>query len=110
MENGANIDIRADIPLLEEVIYLTRSTTPTPKPVVDAMCNYFYNYNSNIGRGAYKMAVKSTNEFELARSRISKFIGCRPSEIIFTKNTTEAINLVANGLNFERGDSDSIKY
>lgn len=106
MENGANIDIRADIPLLEEVIYLdAASTTPTPKPVVDAMCDYFYNYNSNIGRGAYKMAVKSTNEFELARSHISKFIGCRPSEIIFTKNTTEAINLVANGLNFEKGDS-----
>ena len=106
MENGANVDIRADIPLLEEVIYLdAASTTPTPKPVVEAMCNYFYKYNSNTGRGAYRMAVKSTKEFEGARTRISKFIGCNPSEVIFTKNTTEAINLVANGLNFEKGDS-----
>lgn len=106
MEDGANIDIRADIPLLEEVIYLdAASTTPTPKPVVDAMCDYFYNYNSNTGRGAYRMAVKSTNEFEKARSRISKFVGCRSSEIIFTKNTTEAINLVANGIDFKKGDS-----
>jgi cysteine desulfurase / selenocysteine lyase len=106
MENGANVDIRADIPLLEEVIYLdAASTTPTPKPVVEAMCDYFYNYNSNTGRGAYKMAVKSTKEFEGARTQISKFIGCRQSEVIFTKNTTEAINLVANGLDFKKGDS-----
>jgi cysteine desulfurase/selenocysteine lyase len=106
MENSSDIDIRADIPLLEEVIYLdAASTTPTPKPVVDAMCDYFYNYNSNTGRGAYKMAVKSTKEFENARARISKFVGCRHSEVIFTKNTTEAINLVANGLSFKKGDS-----
>jgi cysteine desulfurase/selenocysteine lyase len=106
MENGDIIDIRADIPLLEEVIYLdAASTTPTPKPVVKAMCDYFFKYNSNTGRGAYRMAVKSTKEFEGARSRISKFFGCKPSEIIFTKNTTEAINLVANGLDFKKGDS-----
>jgi cysteine desulfurase/selenocysteine lyase len=106
MENDAIINIRADIPLLEEVIYLdAASTTPTPKPVVEAMCDYFYNYNSNTGRGAYRMAVKSTKEFEHARYRISKFINCRSSEVIFTKNTTEAINLVANGLDFKKGDS-----
>ncbi len=106
MENGANVDIRADIPLLEEVIYLdAASTTPTPKPVVEAMCDYFYNYNSNTGRGAYRIAVKATKEFEGARSCISKFIGCSLSEVIFTKNTTEAINLVANGLDFKKGDS-----
>lgn len=99
-------DIRKDIPLLEEVIYLdAASTTPTPKPVVDAMCDYFYNYNSNTGRGAYRMAVKSTKEFEESRTKISRFVGCSPSEVIFTKNTTEAINLVANGLAFNKGDS-----
>lgn len=99
-------DIRKDIPLLEEVIYLdAASTTPTPTPVVEAMCDYFYNFNSNTGRGAYRMAVKSTKEFEESRTKISRFIGCNPSEIIFTKNTTEAINLVANGLDFNRGDS-----
>jgi cysteine desulfurase / selenocysteine lyase len=106
MENGAEINIRADIPLLDEVIYLdAASTTPTPKPVIESMCDYFYNYNSNTGRGAYRMAVKSTKEFESSRTRISKFIGCKPSEIIFTKNTTEAINLVSNGIEFKKGDS-----
>lgn len=106
MENGVNIDIRADIPLLENVIYLdAASTTPTPKPVVESMCDYFYNYNTNTGRGAYNLAVKATKEFESARTKISKFVGSKPSEIIFTKNTTEAINLVANGIKFKKGDS-----
>ncbi len=104
MKNG--VDIRADIPLLDDVIYLdAASTTPTLKPVVDAMCDYFYNFNSNTGRGAYRMAVKSTHEFESARSRIAKFVGCNPREVVFTKNTTEAINIVSNGLDFKKGDS-----
>jgi cysteine desulfurase / selenocysteine lyase len=106
MDNGVKIDIRADIPLLKNVIYLdAASTTPTPKPVINAMCDYFYNYNSNTGRGAYRMAVKSTKEFEHARSIISKFFGFKSQELIFTKNTTEGINLVANGLDFKKGDS-----
>jgi cysteine desulfurase / selenocysteine lyase len=99
-------DIRKDIPMLDEIIYMdAASTTPTPKPVVDAMCDYYYNYNANIGRGAYRTAVKAGSEFEKARSKIAKFINSKPEEIIFTKNTTEAINLVANGFDFKRGDS-----
>ena len=106
MEERDEIDIRPDFPLLEESIYLdAASTTPTPKPVVEAMCDYFYNYNVNTGRGAYKLAVKATNEFEKARSRIAKFINAKPQEIFFTKNTTEAVNLVARGLPFKKGDS-----
>lgn len=106
MQERDEIDIRPDFPLLEESIYLdAASTTPTPKPVVEAMCDYFYNYNVNTGRGAYKLAVKATNEFEKARSRIAKFINAKPTEIFFTKNTTEAVNLVARGLPFKKGDS-----
>lgn len=101
-----NINIRADIPLLEELIYLdAASTTPTPEPVIRAMNDYFHNFNANIGRGAYKTAVKSTVKFENTRERIAKFINCSKNEVIFTKNTTEAINLVANGLEFKKGDS-----
>jgi cysteine desulfurase/selenocysteine lyase len=99
-------DVRADIPFLKEVIYLdAASTTPTPKPVVDAMCNYFYRFNSNTGRGAYRTAVKATSEFEKTRIKLAKFINCSEDEVIFTKNTTEAINMVANGFNFKKGDS-----
>lgn len=101
-----SIDVRADIPLLEDIIYLdAAATTPTPIPVVEAMCDYFYNYNSNIGRGAYRTAVKSTTKFEETRDKIAKFINCLENEVIFTKNTTEAINIVANGIDFKKGDS-----
>jgi cysteine desulfurase/selenocysteine lyase len=105
MVNG-NINIRADIPLLEELIYLdAASTTPTPEPIIRAMNDYYYNFNANIGRGAYKTAVKSTVKFENTREIIAKFINCSKDEVIFTKNTTEAINLVANSLEFKKGDS-----
>lgn len=106
MENEKNMDIRKDIPLLNDLIYLdAASTTPTPEPVVNAMNDYFHNFNANIGRGAYKTAVKSTTKFENAREKIAKFINSAKNEVIFTKNTTEAINLVANGIEFKKGDS-----
>lgn len=99
-------DVRRDIPLLEDVIYLdAASTTPTPRPVVDAMCDYFYNYNANTGRGAYQMAVRATEKLDEARNKIANFVNSHPDEIIFTKNTTEAINMVAHGLKFEEGDN-----
>jgi len=99
-------DVRRDIPLLEDVIYLdAASTTPTPRPVVDAMCDYFYNYNANTGRGAYKMAILATEKLDKARNKIAGFVNAYPDEIIFTKNTTEAINMVARGLEFEEGDN-----
>jgi cysteine desulfurase / selenocysteine lyase len=100
-----NADVRADIPLLEDYIYLdAASTTPTPRPVVEAMSDYFYHYNANTGRGSYHLAVKATQEMEKARENLAKFFNARPNEIIFTKNTTEAINLVARGMNFSKGD------
>lgn len=99
-------DVRRDISLLEDVIYLdAASTTPTPRPVVDAMCDYFYNYNANTGRGAYQMAVRATEKLDEARNKIANFVNSHPDEIIFTKNTTEAINMVAHGLKFEEGDN-----
>ena len=99
-------DVRRDIPLLDDVIYLdAASTTPTPRPVVEAISDYFYNYNANTGRGAYRMAVKATQKLDEARNKIGRFVKADPNEIIFTKNTTEAINIVANSLEFERGDN-----
>lgn len=99
-------EIRRDIPMLDEIVYMdAASTTPTPKPVIDSMCDYYYNYNANIDRGAYRTAVKAGDEFEKARSKVAHFIKAMPEEIIFTKNTTEAINLVAHGLDFRKGDS-----
>jgi cysteine desulfurase / selenocysteine lyase len=99
-------EVRRDIPFLDEVIYLdAASTTPTPQTVVDAMCDYYHHYNSNTGRGSYRSAVKATTEVENTRFKLADLINCESKEIIFTKNTTEAINLVAHGLKFEKGDS-----
>jgi len=99
-------DVRRDIPLLDELIYLdAASTTPTPRPVVESMNDYFYNYNANTGRGSYGFVVKATHELELARKKIANFVNSYPEEIIFTKNTTESINIVAHGLSWNRGDN-----
>ncbi|BDZ70010.1 aminotransferase class V-fold PLP-dependent enzyme [Methanobacterium petrolearium] len=99
-------DVRRDIPLLDEIIYLdAASTTPTPRPVVKAMCDYFYNYNVNTGRGAYRLALRATQELDNAREIIAKFVKSDPNEIIFTKNTTEAINIVAHGIEFQKGEN-----
>ncbi|MBU4547774.1 MAG: aminotransferase class V-fold PLP-dependent enzyme, partial [Euryarchaeota archaeon] len=69
------VDVRQDIPLLNDVIYLdAASTTPTPIPVVEAMCDYFYNYNANTGRGAYSMAVKATQKMIESREKVAGFI------------------------------------
>ncbi len=99
-------DVRQDIPLLDDVIYLdAASTTPTPIPVVEAMCDYFYKYNANTGRGAYSLAVKATQKIVESRKKVAGFINALPEEVVFTKNTTEAINIVAQGLSFKKGDS-----
>ena len=106
MENIKNNEIRADIPILNDLIYLdAASTTPTPEPVINAMLDYYHNFNANTGRGAYKTAVKATTEFENAREKVANFINSAKNEVIFTKNTTEAINIVAKGLDFKKGDS-----
>jgi cysteine desulfurase/selenocysteine lyase len=98
--------VRADIPFLKTgVIYLDNaSTTPTPKPVLDAMLEYFNEYSANIGRGLHRAARRATEMFEAARGKIARVVNAKPEEIVFTKNTTEAINIVAQGLKWRRGD------
>ena len=99
-------DVRADIPLLKDFIYFdAASTTPTPRPVIEAICDYFYNYNSNTGRGAYNLSIKATQEFNKAKIKIAGFINANPEDIVFTKNTTEAINLIAHGLDFNKNEN-----
>lgn len=98
--------IREDFPILNSITYLdSASTSLTPMPVVESMNDYFMNYNSNAGRGAYKNAIKTTNKVNETREKIASFINAKPNEIIFTKNTTEGINLISNGFNFNKGDN-----
>jgi cysteine desulfurase/selenocysteine lyase len=97
--------VREDFPVLKEVVYLdSAATTQTPKPAVEAMVEYFYKYAGNHGRGAHRLARETTNRYEDARDTVASFLNAEPSKTIFTKNTTEGINLVANSYPWEEGD------
>ena len=98
--------VRAEIPFLRTgIIYLDNaSTTPTPQPVIDAMLEYFYEYSGNIGRGLHRATRCATEAFERTRENLARVINAKPEEIAYTKNTTEAINLVARGLDLKRED------
>jgi len=99
-------EVRADIPFLETgIIYLDNaSTTPTPRPVIDAMLEYFNEYSANIGRGLHRATRRATEAFEATRGKIARVINAKLEEIVYTKNTTEAINIVAQGLKWRKGD------
>jgi cysteine desulfurase/selenocysteine lyase len=97
--------IRKDFPILSErvhgnkqLIFLDNAaTTQKPQSVIDATSRFYERYNSNIHRAAYELAEKATTAFEGAREKVARFLGARSSkEIVFTRGTTEAINLVAN--------------
>ena len=90
-----------DFPLLNhqvnDLAYLDNgATTQKPESVIQAICGYYGGCNANPHRGAYALSVKATDIYENARAKTAKFIHAqRPEEIIFTKNATEALNLVA---------------
>ena len=106
--NGNNF--RKDFPLLQRemngrpLVYLDNgATTQKPESVVKAICGYYGGCNANPHRGAYELSIQATDIYENARMRTQKFINApKTNEIIFTKNATEALNLVAYsyGLNF----------
>ena len=91
------------------LVYLdSAATSQKPKVVIDAIKEYFENYNANVRRGLYPISEKATEEVEKVRRKVAKFINAKNAkEIIFVRNTTEAINLVANTWgeeNIKKGD------
>src|SRR3954453_6866220 len=95
--------IRADFPILHQevhgqpLIYFDNAaTTQKPTAVVDALRNYYEHDNANVHRGIHELSNRATTAFEAARQRAARFINARSNdEIVFTRGTTEAINLVA---------------
>lgn len=79
------------------LVYLDNAaTTQKPQVVLDALMDYYTNHNSNVHRGAHTLAAEATALYEEARDRVASFLGARSSdEIVFTRGTTESINLVA---------------
>lgn len=96
-------DIRREYPFLnlkpngKDIIYLDNgATTQKPKEVLDNIQNFYETENGNPHRGAHYLAMVSTEAYEGARARVGKFIGAKsPSEIVFLRNATEALNLIA---------------
>ena len=96
-------ELRNDFPIFKkkingkELVYLDNaSTTQKPYSVIDSITDFYSNYNSNIHRAVYQLAEEATNMYEQTRQKIANFINVRPEEIIFTRNTTESINLIAH--------------
>jgi cysteine desulfurase/selenocysteine lyase len=107
--------IREDFPILKskinnhDLVYFDNAaTTQKPQSVIDSISNYYEKYNSNIHRGVHSLAEKATNEFEKTRTKIKKFINAKSNtEIVFTRGTTEGINLISSSLGkykFSEGD------
>ncbi|PKL59932.1 MAG: cysteine desulfurase, partial [Methanomicrobiales archaeon HGW-Methanomicrobiales-4] len=97
--------LREEFPVLSEVIYLDNAaTTQTPVRSVEAIVDFFYEYAGNYGRGTHRLARETTQQCEQSRERLASFLGAYPEQIIWTGNTTGALNLVAQGLSWKRGD------
>ncbi|MBC8495293.1 cysteine desulfurase [archaeon] len=105
---GLRVDkVRKDFPILDKgIVYFDNScVTLKPKQVVEAMNKYYYEFPACAGRSMHRLGNKITDEVAKSRETMRKFINAkRKEEIIFTRNTTEAINLVANSFKFKQGD------
>lgn len=93
-------DIREDFPIFskqpEDFVYLdSSSTTLKPQSVIDAVKDYYTNYSANVHRSIYKMGEEATAAYEGSRKKVADFINAEDKSIVFTKGTTESINLVA---------------
>jgi cysteine desulfurase/selenocysteine lyase len=97
------IALRADFPILDQsvhghpLVYLdSAATSQKPRRVIDTVDDYYRGYNANVHRGIYEIGERATAAYEAARASTARFIGVQdPHEIVFTRNATEAINLVA---------------
>jgi cysteine desulfurase/selenocysteine lyase len=106
--------VRGDFPILERringrpLVYLdSAATSQKPRQVLDAMDDYYRRHNANVHRGVHTLAEEATQLFEEARGKVARFVGASERATVFTKNVSEAINLVAYawGLrNLRQGD------
>jgi cysteine desulfurase / selenocysteine lyase len=106
--------VRKDFPILERtlpgdrsLVYLdSANTSQKPQCVIDAMVDHLERHNANIARAMHQLGAESTEAFEQARADVATFLNApRPEEVVFTKNATEALNLVANTVRLQPGDN-----
>nr|BFE74555.1 cysteine desulfurase [Actinoplanes digitatis] len=87
------------------LIYLdSAATTLRPRPVVDAVCRYYTTNGANIHRGKHLLSEEASDQYERVRIQTAEFVGARSEEIVFVRNTTEALNMVAADLDLNADD------
>ncbi len=99
-------DLRQDFPALHQqvhgkpLVYLDNAaTTHKPRAVIEAIARYYERDNSNVHRGLHALSMRSTDAYETARARVARFLNTAdPAEVVFTRGTTESINVIARGL------------
>ncbi|MFQ5999906.1 MAG: aminotransferase class V-fold PLP-dependent enzyme [Candidatus Bathyarchaeia archaeon] len=99
--------VKQDFPILNSgIIYLDNAASSlTPEPVIQKMLEFYHEYRANVERGIHRLSQKASEEYEKAHAKVGDFINAESeNEIIMTRNATEAINLVANGLGWKKGD------
>ncbi len=101
-ESTSSMGVKADFPIFARtfegrpLVYLdSASTSQKPAVVIDAVADHLRNHNANVHRGVYALAQEADAAYDGARRRVAAFVGAQPQTTIFTKNVTEAINLVA---------------
>src|SRR6195952_4444888 len=100
MAATVGLDVRSQFPTLarEGIAYLdSAATSQTPEPVLAAMDDYYREHRASVHRGVYPLAAEATELFEGARNRIAAAMNWAPRDTVFTRNATEAVNLVASG-------------
>lgn len=102
---------RADFPLLQRridgqpITYLdSAATAPKPQAVIDAVVRCYRDCTANVHRGVHVLSEEATEAFEQARQEVASFLNASPAEIVFTRNSSEGINLVAHGLALQSDD------
>ncbi|MFA4861837.1 aminotransferase class V-fold PLP-dependent enzyme [Methanoregula sp.] len=97
--------MRRNFPLLSDIIYLdSAATSLSPEPVIQSMVEFERNYRANVGRGVHRLTQIASQRYWHAHEKVSEFIGGKNGVTVFTKNTTESINMVAQGMPWKAGD------
>jgi len=98
---------KQDFPILDSgIIYLDNAASSlTPEPVLRKMLEFYWEYRANVERGVHRLSQRASEEYELAHTRVAHLINAKSAcEIVMTRNTTEGINTISNGLEWKRGD------
>ena len=98
--------VRADFPMIGDIIYMDNGATSfSPNQVISAVSEFDQNFRANVGRGIHRLSKIATQKYWHAHQKVAKFINGEEGTVVFTKNSTEALNIVARGFPFNEGDT-----